>query len=120
MGSPSKRRDADVASVGPIIKKKKGAGNEAGNNLNSQKKADHCPNSFSVNFKTNLKFNDGQKLTLKNVNNVATIFAGMIQVGEISPKSGKIILECMKKGYIYEGILKVKANKYYGEFRRTG
>ena len=116
MGSGSKRKSNDR----PIIRTpKQVSGNGSGEEGGSRPKgSDTCPPSFVVELPSG-EGSEGQKLVLKLSEDIISIILNNEEITTLSKNKSIEISNCIKAGFQYHGVVRVKKDGVYGEFRRT-
>lgn len=114
-GSKAKgRRDKDKVDLKP-----RGTGSGAGGANSSSSSLSVCPTAFEVSLPEASSLPHGTRLTLRQSGAVWIITANGKELASLRKDRSEMLTLCLEKGYRYEGVLRTKGERRYGEFKRT-
>lgn len=119
MGGPSSGRKASDEAIIRLKKKKTKGGGPAGSSSSNYEKVVGCPQVFKVNLPSEPKLSEGSLLTLRTSKGKLTVFYANISVANLDASLQKEIVECIKYGFRYDGVVKTDEKGNYAEFHRT-
>ncbi|GEM_PF-4276129 len=116
MGSGTTRRPADIISTGAIKKNSSGGGGGVqGKSVQEQK----CPTSLAIPLAKTWESKTGLKVELKISSDGVKLISGIIVIHEIKGVKGIQLLNCLKNGFNYRGIIRSLKGRVYAEVRRA-
>lgn len=115
-GSKQKgRKGNDRVEIKPISRSG-GSGSGGGSRSGS---ALTCPIAFEVLLPEASSLPNGTRLTLRQKGDSWIISANGAEVAALRKDKAEMLTRCLEKGYRYDGAVRIKSGRRYGEFKRS-
>lgn len=116
-GSSSKsRKSNDRVEIKPISRSG-GSGGSGGSSRSSGTLT--CPMAFEMVLPEASKLTNDTRLTLRQKGDDWIISANGQEVAGLRKDKAEMLTQCLEKGYRYDGLVRIKSGRRYGEFKRS-